>query len=496
MTADQIPQKKNTKSQERKGKEKQKRSKTNKNRKNRNDENEMEEMKLFQKLENEVKQIEDKGNGRRDDTFEKKTSILTFAKNSVQSKVHSTDPKHKSEVTSKQKESNQTENEKITRFPSAFSRSLTPSNKVRSTENPLKTDSNKDPFSLPETKTVVSSQVIDRPMFGSKVDQKGGNPFAESGQVLSPNTPNINLRTSQRFQNLRKSKLQTENDASGLQQSKFDQSELKRSKVITPIDPDTYQKLMKKSVSQTRLAQKNLAVEKETAELRNKPEINTRSKNLNQRLNRGNYDTVHERLFYKGIETMKKKEEIQQIEFVRSYPFKPITNNGPPPQSVKPEDIDKLVYSYKEKDMILTRKKYISDTFDPNDGKKLYTPRINPSQGVIHKLSFKEVQELEKEKKEYLQQLRQIFDFLDKGFEGFVYAQKIDYENIHPELAGLLKDVLHAVIKSKSRLSFGDFFHLIDEKNLDGAVIEIFDCLNRQPLINPRPVKDKPFKFA
>lgn len=140
--------------------------------------------------------------------------------------------------------------------------------------------------------------------------------------------------------------------------------------------------------------------------VKQKPEISPHSILLNEKMNRGNFDNVHERLFYRGIESLKKKEELMQIEFGRSHPFRPLTNNSSSKIMINSSDINKLVYSYKDKDIVMTRKKYISETFDPNDGKKLYKPRINQSTGIRHKFSLKEIQEWRDEKKEMIDKLR------------------------------------------------------------------------------------------
>ena len=230
--------------------------------------------------------------------------------------------------------------------------------------------------------------------------------------------------------------------------------------------------------------------------VKQKPEISQQSKLLTEKVNKGSFDNVHERLFYRGIESLKRKEELMQIEFGRSHPFRPITNNASSKIMVNKSDIDKLVYSYKDKDLVLTRKKYISETFDPNDGKKLYKPRINKSTGVKHKFSLKEIQQWRDERKEMIDRLKQLFDFLDSDKDGFISSSSLDYENIHPDLVNLLVDVLSAIDQlGDVDINFSDFSDLIMEADLQASVEDIFFYIDGQPLINPRPLKERNFKF-
>ena len=434
-----------------------------------------EELNMFHRLESELKHIEERGlHSKKDDTFDKKLSILTFAKNSEQSKGQLSENKTKPGGSQADKET-----------PPQAGHSKLPAGRLPKTETFQR---NMTPTSR---KTGGAPPADDRTFFNSNFD------LIESKESPSgPKSSALNIRSSHRIPtNLKQSNAIPETPLENLFSSQLDQSGLRRSKVVAPIDPEKYRKLMKKSLSQSRALSRTQHAEREIAELRPKPEINPKSRDLFQKLNTGSHDTVHERLFYKGIEAQKKKEEKLQVEFDRSHPFRPRTGRQSPPPLVTRDNIDRMVYVYREKEIIQARKKYITDNFDPVDGKKLFSPRVSRSPGVVHRLPLKDLTEATKQNKQYLQELRQIFDFLDKGHENCLHAQKIDFENIHPDLADLLQDILQAVLQAKKKLSFADFHELIQQHKLERVVQGIFDCLNRQPLINPKKLKDQPFRY-
>lgn len=265
------------------------------------------------------------------------------------------------------------------------------------------------------------------------------------------------------------------------------------SKIITPIADDTYQKLTRKS----NLRSSNYVPFElqQIQEVKPRPTINKNSENINKRLNRGNYDNVHERLFYKGIEQIKRKEELENIEFNRTHTFRPNTGNSPK-AVVHDKDIDKLVYSYKRKDLVVSRQKALLEAYDLKDGSLLYTPRINKHPPVKHKYSLKEIEGWKTQRKDYLIKLRQIFDFLDQNNSEIIDPALINYENIHPDLELLLEPFLDVVENYGKPLTFPVFFELIEAHDLTESVINLFDTINREPLINPKPLKEKSFKFS
>lgn len=270
--------------------------------------------------------------------------------------------------------------------------------------------------------------------------------------------------------------------------------ERRKSKSITPIDRATYEKLQKRPqpAGKSKLMTYE---EKQLREVRSRPSISPKSKEIYQKLNRGEYKTPQDRIFYKGIESIKKKEELSDIEFSRTHTFKPN-----PTKEVKAvvtqEDIDRLVYSYKDKDIMLARKYHQHVNYDPVDGKKLYTPRVNKSPGVKHKYTLKEIDEWNAEMREFVSQLKQIFDFLDVGATGTLHGARIAYENIHPGLLEMLQDILMLVIKRQTNLTFQDFYELVLRNDLSHQVAEVFEILDKQPLINPKKLKEKNFKFT
>ena len=173
-----------------------------------------------------------------------------------------------------------------------------------------------------------------------------------------------------------------------------------------------------------------------------------------------------------------------------------MTGNSTPKSHLKKQEIDRLVYSYKEKDVSMSRKKFLNQVYDQKDGSKLYTPRINRCSPAKHMFSLKEIEQWKSQSKDFLVKLRQIFDFLDKTHLGEIFVETIDYENIHPDLLNLLDPILASIETHKGRLDFSTFFDLIEANNLVENVNFIFDTINRQPLINPKPLKDKNFKFT
>jgi len=449
------------------------------------------ELNIFHKLESELKHIEERGQlFKRDDTFDKKLSILTFAKNSEQSKGQLSEKKPKPQ------------GNPLKEPP--FADHTKNNRQARDAESKSPVSRQLDGMQLPRTETfnraltsnsrtaAAASPIDEKTFFHSHFE-----PIESKDSPVTPMSSALNIRSSHRIPtNLKQSNGPAEPLKDNIFSSQLDQSGLRKSKQVAPIDPEKYRKLMKKSLSQSRAISRTQHEEREVAELRQKPLINPNSRNLYHKINSGNFDSVHERLFYKGIEALKKKEEKSQVEFDRSHPFRPQTGKQSPPPLVTRDHIDKLVYTYKEKEIIQARKKYVTDNFDPLDGKRLYSPRVTRSPGIKHAVPLKDLTEASQQNKQYLQELRQIFDFLDKGYEGFVYAQKIDYENIHPDLADLLQDILQAVAQANRKLSFADFHELIQKNKLERIVQGIFDCLLKQPLINPKKLKDQPFRFS
>lgn len=342
---------------------------------------------------------------------------------------------------------------------------------LRKSQSPLRTQQKTS------QKPLESSQVED----SAKVQEvKNGN-----DAVKSVSQPKLK-KNSGNFE----SSSNTEAFDGGLQKSAVRKTESK----IPPIDPELYQKLQKKHD----LGNSNYQPfeMRQLEELRPKPTINQKSKNINQKLNRGQFENVHQRLFYKGIETIKQREELQNIQFGRVHTFRPMTGNPSPKAAMGKKDIDQLVYSYRDRDIMLGRMKHLNENYDKTDGKKLYVPRINKQVPVSHAYSLEEIEAWKTQSKEYLKKLRQIFDFLDRKGTGIVHASKIDYENIHPQMMNLLASIIEAVEDHQAPLTFGNFFDLIEDSNLTQNVVDIFDIINREPLINPKPLKHKNFTFA
>jgi hypothetical protein len=207
------------------------------------------------------------------------------------------------------------------------------------------------------------------------------------------------------------------------------------------------------------------------------------------------HSDFHERLFYRGIETLKKKEEKAELDFSIRYPFKPNVQPSINLTRISDSKINQLTYEYKTRDTIREKKRLLNENVDPKDGLPLYSPRITRQSPVRHKQTLDQIEAEESKRRSFVANLKQIFDFLDKGYEGVIYASKIDYENLHPELARLLNRVIFLVIKADLPLSFAQFYHLVVDNGLSNHVQDIFYRIDQEPYINPKKLKASPFKF-
>lgn len=441
---------------------------------------ELAEKKLFSKIEHELKEIEKK---RESDELQNKASILTF--NASGSKKHNS-----SFSPSKKKISplvNQLNEKKVSygKSPQSTRRSPGQSDPQRSG---LKSR---------------SMTPVHQAAFGAGVE----NSRYAKNKPLSPSHmfEDMAMKQSKSYRETKnhKNSSKSPRPAVNTESSSHTESpegllrsaEKKRpSKLITPINPELYQKLQKKDP----LANSSYKPfeSRQLDELKSKPTINQKSKHINEKLNRGYFDNVHERLFYKGIETLNKRKELDSIEFNRMHTFKPVTGKEGVKSSLKKEDLDKLVYSYRDKETMLDRMRHVTHTYDKNDGKQLFTPRINKKPPASHAYTLEEVENWKHQSREYLVKLRQIFDFLDRNHTGVIEGRRLDFENMHPTMHELLSKITQAVIDYDAPMTFSLFYDLIDRQRLTEHVIQIFNTINREPLINPKPLKTRNFKFT
>lgn len=110
------------------------------------------------------------------------------------------------------------------------------------------------------------------------------------------------------------------------------------------------------------------------------------------------YKTIHDKLFYKGIEEMKNLEEKCEIEFSKIYPFYPNKNrsslqNIPKVENVKilenqkseiimtQKAANEIYNRFKEENQLKEEKLQIirkfESKYDKETGQKLYKPKIN-----------------------------------------------------------------------------------------------------------------------
>lgn len=429
---------------------------------------ELAEKKLFNRIESELKEIEKK---RESEDLQNKASILTF--NASGNKKHNS-----SSSPPKNKQSFQRGNieEKKPNFDS--------SPRVWRPEDPQRLEIKLR--SITPKRVAITGQVDPSKAVREKALLTSHNFEDLAGKRGPVKPPGKNPRPA------------GANESSSLNESPegaLRSPEKKRaSRVITPINPELYQKLQKKDPLST--SSYKPFESRQLEELRPKPKINEKSKVINEKLNRGYFDNVHERLFYKGIETLNKRKELESIEFSRVHTFKPMTGKDTGKTPLRKEDIDKLVYSYRDKDTVLDRMRFVTNTFDKQDGKQLFSPRINRKPPVSHAYTLEEVEKWKRQSKDYLVKLRQIFDFLDRRHTGVIEGKTLDFENMHPTMQELLASITSAVMSYDAPLTFSLFFDLIEDHQLTENVVQIFDTINREPLVNPKPLKTKNFKFT
>jgi hypothetical protein len=264
-------------------------------------------------------------------------------------------------------------------------------------------------------------------------------------------------------------------------------SPVSRSK-IAQIEPEQYNRLMKKSnVTGSALGSPG---EEHTGEAHTfQPEINRRSQVLADHLARGNFETVHDRLFHKGIELLHKKQvEHEQQQPSKRYPFRPLTNNPSPKQTLTRGDIDRF-FAGTSGPGHHQEKRHCSKP-------KETSPTPRKSSPPKHKYTLAEVEAFRQQQQIYRRYLLQVFDFLDYRHTGMVHSSTVRTELIEDSLRELLRPIISAVVEQKKYLDFPSFCSLVDSHDLSHVVYKVFGFVDAFPSIKNVPsIKKKEFKF-
>ena len=236
-----------------------------------------------------------------------------------------------------------------------------------------------------------------------------------------------------------------------------------------------------------------------------KPVLNSKSQEINKKLNKGNYSGVHDRLFYKGIEQKNLKAEKSSIEFTKRHPFSPNIakkmmdkhNTSTITKKTAEEMFKRFMQKneFKEGKLKIIRK--IENRYDPKNGQKLYQPKISKRKFLEQKVELKSQKFFVKDCEEFIKKCRQIFEFLDDENEGLVYVRKVNSKVIHRKTVALLTPILIQLLSEEhsgnSGVNFPMFYKMIRDADLEEQVEKVFDVISSQPLM--RAKRKPPFRI-
>lgn len=254
---------------------------------------------------------------------------------------------------------------------------------------------------------------------------------------------------------------------------------------IAPIEPEKYNRLLKKSdlaasgVIPMPEDHNNHPDTEENPTFH--PEINKKSQLLADHLTRGNYSNVHERLFHKGVESIHRKQvEHQRLDRDR-YPFRPLTNNPSPKNCLTREDIERFTST---------------TTTCKLEVPVASTPAPRKTSAPKHKYTLAEVEEFRKQQKVYRSYLLQVFDFLDYKHTGLLHPSTLRTELIESTLREMLAPIIDMVNKQKKFLDFPAFCGSVEQHDLSHIVYKTFGFVDAFPGVkHMHPVKKQEFKF-
>ena len=241
------------------------------------------------------------------------------------------------------------------------------------------------------------------------------------------------------------------------------------------------QKEKKKTMEKTR-------IEELEQECKPKPDINEYSKFLTRSYDNNftNHMEVYDKLFYKGIENQRRKEEACDLEFNLRYPFTPKTNHNDNQviSFLTKDDINRLAYKSEVSKTKEEEKVWYASNFDANTGQKLFTPKVHKSRSVTpvkqNEKTWTDMTEFKTKKKIFDRKVRQIFQFLDFDNNG---VQHIDcLKNFKKNLKGVFKKLLYGIlcviIRNGVILDYRGFYELVIEKELFDEIDLIFDQID------------------
>lgn len=263
----------------------------------------------------------------------------------------------------------------------------------------------------------------------------------------------------------------------------------------------------------------------EEKEVLTKPKIGKNSIKISKKNSRNKcYKTIHDKLFYNGIEGIKISEEKREIEFSKLCPFYPnvekFTNSGTIDdtkggnenlkffenqrfETVTKKTANEIYLRFMQDkqlndDKIEIIRKFESN-YDKETGQKLFKPKINKkkkftkSQKIIKKKPKLEIKDL----KSFITKCRQIFEFLDIDNEELIFANKTNLSNFHPKTVKLLTPLILQIFIEENNgnspsMDFPLFYKMIREGELESEVNRIFDVLMGEKW--RRPGKRPPFR--
>lgn len=268
-----------------------------------------------------------------------------------------------------------------------------------------------------------------------------------------------------------------------------------------------------------------------------KPKLNRKSLTLakNRRKNELSYKNIHQKLFYKGLEDKRSREEAAEVKFSKIHPFQPNLHLLPDKDSenlriyersksrhrgdanrhkrsksarivrvkkskisdmVTPKQAEIIYQKFMKQEKLKQTKldiiRSIEGKYDPETGQKLYKPLVDSrrhTQKIISRYKsrpdLKTQEYFIKDCTEFMKKCRQIFEFLDVDNECTVYSAKLNSKTVHPKTFKLISCILVNLIKYESMegpgLPFPLFYKMIRENELEQDVMDIFFAIEAQP---------------
>lgn len=222
-------------------------------------------------------------------------------------------------------------------------------------------------------------------------------------------------------------------------------------------------------------------------EIRLTPKISKKSSSIVKKMNRGHFSNPYERLFFKGIEQNKKKQEKAEQMFKKNHPFAPeIKNSDKSKLFNKKVNYDKLYRAKEEHHKKMELLRYFHQNYDMKTGQALFQPTISQfDREEFLGPTWKEMEAAKNWTKQLRQKCRIIFKFLDPSHSGFVSARSINYNRMHGNCVNILSDLLVKIIQCPYELNFNEFYRFVLDEELVDLVEGIFAVVQSQPKVVP-----------